>query len=604
MRIPSAGAIADALILVLKRFPLPMLVALAGTVMACYCVEAGYDQEKPVIKWWMVAHLALPILIGLKAYAEAKLMTFRHSLILHALVVTIILGYAVTFKPFEFAADHIDIPRYILLLLAAHLWLSFAPFLGNESVEDFWEYNKQLLGNLVVGAALTLILYLGLCLAMLAVDNLFDFHIRDRAYARLFFVLAGIMNTAFFLFHFPKDFRFEGHEIKANLFFQVLCKYILIPVVGIYFLILYAYSGKIALTWSLPKGWVSSLVIGFAAVGILTWLLNFLLKKYDESVIFDTFDRYFWMVLFPMVGLLMLAVGRRIMDYGVTEERFFGAHTGSWLLLCCVFFVIVRSRDIRFIPMSLTAFILMGVYGPISGFELTRRSQKHRLQNLLEQNGMWAEGKARPATEKVPEEAYDQITSCLYALQSRGLLKDVEPWFEAQKLPADSLIEKGSYALDPLLKALKLERRSAAPQTEYLYLNGLEKQVLAVNGYDYYLRLDVEKQYVQETDREFSDTMKGYLWTSISQGGDSLILKEKNTELDRFALDSLLTRWKPGQTPDQYHSVDISNNEFVPLKGKHYVGNVHIEYAVCHKDSLHWYLNSLRGGLLLKKIKK
>ncbi len=604
MKIPSAGAIADAFIQVLKRFPLPMLVAAAGTAMACYCVDAGYAQEKPVIKWWMVAHLALPLLIGLKAYVEAKQLTFTYSLVLHALVAVAILGYALTFDPFGRVSEHLDIPRYILLLFAAHLWLSFAPFLGNESVEDFWEYNKQLLGNLVIGAALTLVLYIGLCLAMLAVDNLFDIHIRDRAYARLFFVLAGIMNTAFFLFHFPKDFRFERHEIQANPFFQVLSKYILIPIVGIYFLILYTYSAKIALSWSLPKGWVSSLVIGFAAAGILTWLLNFLLKKYDDSFIISTFDRLFWKVLFPMVGLLMLAVGRRIMDYGVTEIRFFGAHTGSWLLLCCVFFVIVRSRDIRFIPMSLTAFILMGVYGPISGFELTRRSQKHRLQNLLEQNGMWAEGKVRPASEKVSDETYDQITSCLYALRERDLLEEILPWFDGSKVHIDTINNYQNYQIEPFVSYINLKRQVPVSKTEYLYLNGSEKNIVAVSGYDYYLKLNIEKQSVRELDRNFPDTTSQYLWIGISPGGDSLILNDKTVEMDRFALDSLLNRWKPDISEDQYHNVELSGNAEVPVKGKQYTGKIYIEYAVCHKDSLKWYLNSLQGGLLLKKTKR
>jgi hypothetical protein len=372
--------------------------------------------------------------------------------------------------------------------------------------------------------------------------------------------------------------------------------------VGIYFLILYTYSGKIALTWSLPKGWVSSLVIGFAAAGILTWLLNFLLKKYDKSLIISTFDRLFWVVLFPMVGLLMLAVGKRIMDYGVTELRFLGAHTGSWLLLCCVFFVIVRSRDIRFIPMSLTAFVLMGVYGPISGFELTRRSQKHRLQNLLEQNGMWADGKAKPATEKMPEKTYNQITSCLYALRERGLLEDIQPWFDTAKVHIDTLKNRQNYQIDPFVSFMNLKQQSSTTNME-LYLNGLEKNVLAVNGYDYYFKLDNQKPSDREPELEFSDSDEGYLWTHISQNGDSLILKQKNTELDRFALDSLLARWKQGSSEDQYQNVDISGNAEVPIKGKQYTGNIHIEYAVCYKDSIHWYLNSLRGGLLLKKIK-
>ena len=36
--------------------------------------------------------------------------------------------------------------------LAAHLAVAFLPYLDESPVEDFWEYNKRLFGNFMVGA--------------------------------------------------------------------------------------------------------------------------------------------------------------------------------------------------------------------------------------------------------------------------------------------------------------------------------------------------------------------------------------------------------------------------------------------------------------------
>ena len=156
--------------------------------------------------------------------------------------------------------------------------------------------------------------------------------------------------------------------------FKNLTKFILIPITAIYFLILYAFSTKILVTWQLPEGWVGKLVLGFSVAGIFTYLLNFMLVKFDDSVVVKGFRRWFFYILLPMVLLLFVAIGRRIGDYGVTEARYVVAISGAWLLLISVYFILSKRDNIKFIPISLAVFSLLTVLGPLSAFKVSERS--------------------------------------------------------------------------------------------------------------------------------------------------------------------------------------------------------------------------------------
>ncbi|MBK7936853.1 MAG: DUF4153 domain-containing protein [Lewinellaceae bacterium] len=298
------------------------------------------------------------MLTGLVAFAESADWGEKRGWLLQAAGLIALAVYWFVLDPKSEAFEYVGIPRFMVLLLTAHLFTAVAPYLNKRSVADFWEYNRELFANIVIGGVFTMILFAGLALAILAVDQLFDLHIRsERVYPRLFVLLAGVFNTSYFLFHFPQKYEFSDADAGYNAVFKNLCKYILIPIVGLYFLILYTYGGKIIATWSLPRGWVSSLVLGFSVAGIFTYLLNFYLPEHDDSAWARAFKRWFWWIQLPLTALLFVAVARRIGDYGVTEMRFLVAHLGVWLALTCLYFLFSKHDNIKYIPISLGLFL-------------------------------------------------------------------------------------------------------------------------------------------------------------------------------------------------------------------------------------------------------
>ncbi|MBK9017383.1 MAG: DUF4153 domain-containing protein [Saprospiraceae bacterium] len=393
MKLPSIPYLADAFLGVVRRFPLVMLAAAAGVVVSMVLIEHNDNiDEDECIKILMTCALGLSSLLCASIISERWKLSFPAALAPHLVVLGLLGLYYFTLEPNDDMGTIVTPVRFFGLNLAAHLAVAFLPYLDQSPVEDFWEYNKRLFGNFMVGAFYSLVIFAGLSFAILAVNELFNLDIDEKIYAHLFVVLAGIFNTAYFLAHFPKRFDFETESVEnqelatpTNLFtgpLKNLTKFILIPIVAIYFLILYAFSAKILIQWELPEGWVGKLVLGFSVAGIFTYLLNYLMVKFDESFAVKGFRRWFFYVLLPMVVLLFVAIGRRMSDYGVTEARFVVAISGVWLLLMSVYFIFSKRDNIKFIPISLAFFSLVTVLGPFNAFKVSERSQVGRLEEL------------------------------------------------------------------------------------------------------------------------------------------------------------------------------------------------------------------------------
>ena len=132
----------------------------------------------------------------------------------------------------------------------------FAPFITKWDKTAYWNYLISVGASIVRSALFSGVLYLGLILALAAIDALFDVSIDGKRYGQLFIFCLGIVNTWIYLSDFPKNIL-ENTKVHINKALEVFVKYILIPLVLLYIIILYVYSFKIIFQWELPKGWVS-----------------------------------------------------------------------------------------------------------------------------------------------------------------------------------------------------------------------------------------------------------------------------------------------------------------------------------------------------------
>lgn len=392
-----------------------MSMAAIGVFSMSFFIEHDSEEVGHVVRMIFTAALGIPVMLS--AALVSRLMHNRGwaALLPHVLGLAVLMLFYLTFEVGRYnSPTNGSILVFFLLNIAAHLLVSVVAWVGRGDESSFWEYNRTLFVTFLTGASYSVILFTGLGVAIAATNELFELKINGSIYGHLFFLIAGIFNTSYFLANFPEERVAEGRfEVQEFAPLHILVKYILIPIVSLYVVILYAYSLKILFQWELPRGWVASLVLGFSVAGIFTWLLNYQVRRFEESSFMEAFHVWYFRLLLPMTLLLFVAIGKRIGDYGVTEMRYVVATTGVWLLVTCVYFIFSRSADIRFIPLSLILVALLMAVGPFSARNVSTRSQVHELERLLLEAGMLHDGKMVPLAVTLQSETANRIRNVL-----------------------------------------------------------------------------------------------------------------------------------------------------------------------------------------------
>ena len=592
MKLPSPGFLLNALLKATRRFPGTMLCAAIGVFAIFVLIDGaiGKQAEQNFIRIWMTSQLGLAFLTGLVAFAESRVWESKRSWLLQAGGLLALVLYCWTLDPKEPTFDEIGLPQYLVLMLVVHLFVAVAPYLNRISISNFWEYNRQLFANIVVGGVFTLILYAGLALALLAVDQLFNLDISERIFMKLFVLLAGIFNTAYFLYHFPEKYEYEEADAGYSVVFKNLCKYILIPIVGLYFLILYAYGAKILMTWSLPKGWVSSLVLGFSVAGIFTYLLNYYLPKHDDSAWVGAYRRWFWWVQLPLTALLFVAIARRIGDYGVTEPRFLVAHLGMWLAVTCLYFLISKNDNIKFIPISLGVFALLFAFGPFSAFKVSKRSQTEILRELLEKNGRWANGRMISDTTAIPLEESKRINSALNYLEHREALRNI-PWLP---MPLDSFPNPTLNAASRIAAWAGISRNTYRDRNFInVHAKASSVEAIEISGFDKCYRIEnFDQRPVIDGDYFLLSADKKRLeWKRLAAG--------KTVTVESFDLQPAIRRWT-GPEGDPYREL-LPGEEIVDMNGLKGDARLVIRSASLDRKDSAFQIRYMEGLLFLKE---
>ena len=477
-RFPSFQKIIDGSLNTILRFPLETLTAILGTTISIYLSEQhNHPMEQTFIKILLCCSLWLVLFLSISLYFSKdlpnKVYRFGASLLLGGIVALFVFNFSEPIKPHE-------VYQFIALDLALHLLVSFAVFIHKKyDAEAFWEFNKQLFLRILTSGLYSLVIYGGLSFALLATTQLFEIEFYNTIYLHLFFIIAGVFNTIFFLSGVP-----ETNDTQAPLTLNYpiglkkFTQYVLIPLISIYLVILLSYELKIIATFSLPIGWVSNLILVFAIFGILSLLLIYPIAKDVENVWIRTFHKWFYYLLVPLLGLLFCAILYRINLYGITPERYFVLALALWLTLLTAYFIFKKNPEIKFIPITMCVIALLTIIGPQSADSVSKRSQLSRFENLLNL------GSQKPLT--IPQEQdLSSIVSFINKNYGHEVLIPI-----SKKIAQLSQKDKDPSNQD-LMKALGYKYRNSYDGDEideqiYYYYNNNNTAIIdKVSGYDF-----------------------------------------------------------------------------------------------------------------------
>ncbi len=469
-----------------QRFPLPLLSAIGAALIAHRLVAIEFEAESGALALypaWMACILGISFFLALQLLSESRDWNRRIRIAVGLGGLALMVGYYLVLPVPVKGADVIS---FLLLLAGIHLTVSFVPFLGRAGEENgFWQFNKSLFLRFVLAAFYAGVLYIGLALAVAACENLLDIDFDEAIYGQLWFWLAFVYATWFFLAGVPRDIRKlqEVREYPTGL--KIFTQYVLIPLVAVYLVILYAYMGKIIVEWNLPQGWVGYPVIGVSVAGLLALLLVYPIRQRAENSWIVTYSRFFYWILLPLIGLIFVAIWTRISDYGLTEKRYLVVWASIWLLGIAVYYTIRRTGDIRVIPISLCVITLLGAFGPWGATSFARRSQLSRLRELLVTEEVMVDGVLDRTPKRISFDREKEISDVVqYVVGFHGIDR-IRGWYaQPERLPDDATPQLA-------LEEMGLEYISRwQQQPEGFYVDGTLPNPIPVEGFDYLYRLD------------------------------------------------------------------------------------------------------------------
>lgn len=430
-----------------KRFYLPLTVSFVAGIFSIFLI---YYEKFSSDRLYSIENMALALGLGVPFLGTVFLAAERFNLNARkkclsgsaALLLVIVYYFSL---PEKFHS--MDILRYILLSFSSvFIFLSFPVFFKTDRY-TFRKMSLFMINRAVFSVIASYLVFGGLALAVGAIQILFIPEWRDshRLIISIFSVSSMIIAPWIFFAGIPEIDHVASVEPpeKVN---AILSKFIFIPVVLFYLVILYLYFGKVIFFEELPKGMTSYLILSFCGAGIITYFLIIEESKKAGKGICNFFEKWFFRSVLPLTLLLWYAIWKRTDDYGITEKRYILITLAVMLTIWTVYFIFSKGKNVLFVALLMVLVPMIISFGPWGIFETSFRSQKSRLIEILEKNQLVENGIIVKSKGDISFEDRKNLSSILIYIEDRWGLQRLGELVPAEAEAGDQRFDRSGYA--------------------------------------------------------------------------------------------------------------------------------------------------------------
>ena len=176
MKLPSISYLLNKSKESFLRFPATLISALVSVCAAIFLIEYSNDITNtfPYINILITSALGIPLFFGLSMFNSSQNFNRTKSAFSHLLCLAILVVIYYTL-PDSDTTHNTSIPyiRYGIFNVIVHLLVSFIPYLKGNALNGFWNFNKILFIRFWTSVLYSGFLYIGLILALSALNLLF-----------------------------------------------------------------------------------------------------------------------------------------------------------------------------------------------------------------------------------------------------------------------------------------------------------------------------------------------------------------------------------------------------------------------------------------------
>lgn len=369
-----------------------------------------------------------------------------------------------------------SVVRYLMITAVLYLAALIVPYTVRRV--NFEVFSSVLLGRACLTGLYGVVIGLGLTAIVFAIDKLLITSMNTNYYLYIWLTVGTVFAPFFFLAGVPGQ-QEPIRQTDYPKLLRILLVYVIMPLLSAYTVVLLIYFGQIIALQRWPKGIITFLVLYYA--GISTAVL-FLALPFKETIKWVRLFCFLLpkLILLPL-GMMYAAIGMRVMQYSITESRYYIILLGLWALASMIFLNFPVRRT-TILPISLAIVLLLSIFGPWDAFNVSRLGQTSRLYGYLEKNDMIKDGKviAKPG---ISDSDKAEISNILLYLEDAHGLRDLKYFPEGFKTQEDMQKVLGFGYSNPPAKNTDNSFFYSMQGTPVADISGYEAMV---NVYDYY----------------------------------------------------------------------------------------------------------------------
>jgi len=379
----SLSKIQDSLKALVGRFP----VTMAFTVLMLINLYAFIPFDKDTFFVYSSYFLSMGMFISLlfelwKEEVPNKLPIWilLGVVICLALVDTVVLSLTI---------DNISYDKWIIAraaiftaLICGCLCISF---LKNKNDIQLWNFSAKICMALFASFVVTMIMAVGIGFLVWGFEQLFSVDVEYETYLRILLPFIFLLPVSLFLIRIPLDDKHDD-TVLVSKFCSGITRYLFIPMMICYMVVLYAYLLKIIFMWELPQGTVTWMVTIMMGGMIIIEVLLYPSVQQEVNNFNTKMAKLLPWLMLPLLMLMTVGISRRVSDYGITTDRLYVILVNIWYYVVCLYLIFTHNRRILWLPLSFCLLFLVSSAQPFSFVILPKYMRSYTISKIIEKH--------------------------------------------------------------------------------------------------------------------------------------------------------------------------------------------------------------------------
>ena len=375
-----------------KRFPLAVAFAIFTTIAFIYVFESYGSINYSKLTYWLFIYpiTATMIALTISLVQESRK---KFSIIPHIVAGAVWLAISIALAFYFVSTNNYTERTYVFatwlfIYTTSFLSIFVAPFFKQKDENGFWVFLMKNAKAAVIAGAISVFLLIAINGLLFGFSNLFDIEVSNRPYTYSAIICSCTIFPILFFSGIPSIDECLQEAPALNKFQVSTNKFLFLPILSLYIILLYAYIAKIIIQWEMPKGMVSYLV----SVSMLLLLLRVTLMHPERIDPKPSFEKKLLKILptacIPLVILMSVGILRRISDYGISEDRYYIAAVNIFYYIIIAILLIDKiKRKSKYIAIVFCSMFFILTNGPLSAINVTHRVWMESIKTALAEEG-------------------------------------------------------------------------------------------------------------------------------------------------------------------------------------------------------------------------